>query len=88
MVKKGSSKSASKNSITIFRDEGGAGPSEAAEATAKSGKGKAASKSPIAVFRDEDEPTAEASVPSTPRFVPFRDEDVRCFFCWPFAYDG
>lgn len=41
-------------------------------------KGKPAGKSAIAIFRDEDEPASkpEPSVPSTPKFVPFKDEEV------------
>ncbi|KAH9855355.1 Mad3/BUB1 homology region 1-domain-containing protein [Lenzites betulinus] len=40
-------------------------------------KGKPAAKSAIAIFRDEDEPAGkpEPSVPSTPKFVPFKDEE-------------
>ncbi|TBU43910.1 Mad3/BUB1 homology region 1-domain-containing protein [Dichomitus squalens] len=71
-AKKSSGRAASKSSIAVFRDEDEAAPSELVDAAAKKGKGKTAGKSAIAVFKDEEEP----SVPSTPKFMPFRDEEV------------
>ncbi|KAI0642678.1 Mad3/BUB1 homology region 1-domain-containing protein [Trametes meyenii] len=67
--------------IAVFRDPG---PDEDAAVmppppvpTAKKEKGRTASKSSISIFRDEDEQAdkPEPSVPSTPKFVPFRDEE-------------
>ncbi|TBU25603.1 Mad3/BUB1 homology region 1-domain-containing protein [Dichomitus squalens] len=71
-TKKSNSRTASKSSIAVFRDEDEEAPSEPVDAAAKKGKGKTAGKSAIAVFKDEEEP----SVPSTPRFMPFRDEEA------------
>ena len=64
-----STRTASKGSIAVFRDEDDGGSAE----VAKKGKGRTASKSSIVVFKDEEEPF----VPPTPRFVPFRDDEVR-----------
>ncbi|KAH9899318.1 Mad3/BUB1 homology region 1-domain-containing protein [Cubamyces lactineus] len=74
---------ASGSKITVFRDPG---PSEdAAEdmppppvpAAKKKEKGKIGSKSSISIFCDEEAPSKpEPSVPSTPKFVPFRDEEA------------
>ena len=63
-----STRTASKGSIAVFRDEDDGGSAE----VAKKGKGRTASKSSIVVFKDEEEPSA----PPTPRFVPFRDDEV------------
>ena len=72
--KKSKGRTASKSSIAVFRDE-----DEMPEPSdSKKGKGRTASKSSIAVFRDEDEQGATGpTVPSTPKFVPFRDDEVR-----------
>ncbi|KAI0738972.1 Mad3/BUB1 homology region 1-domain-containing protein [Daedaleopsis nitida] len=72
-AKKEKTRTASKSSISVFRDESAeAGPSEA---QAKKGKSRSASKSSIVVFRDEDDQSDLPAVPSTPKFVPFRDEE-------------
>ncbi|KAI0327197.1 hypothetical protein GY45DRAFT_1309083 [Cubamyces sp. BRFM 1775] len=72
---------ASGSKIAVFRDPG---PSEdAAEmppppvpAAKKKEKGKTGSKSSISIFCDEETASKpEPSVPSTPKFVPFRDEE-------------
>lgn len=73
-TKKGKTRASSKGTIAVFRDDD---ETPAPEPTGpKKGKARTASKSSIAVFRDEDEPTAGPAVPSTPKFVPFRDEEV------------
>ncbi|KAI0676450.1 Mad3/BUB1 homology region 1-domain-containing protein [Trametes maxima] len=67
--------------IAVFRDPGpdedAAGMPPPPVPAAKKEKGRTASKSSISIFRDEDEQTdkPEQSVPSTPKFVPFRDEE-------------
>lgn len=76
VAKKGKTRSASKSSIAVFRDEDE--PTEPAVPVVKKGKARTASKGSITVFRDEDEPTMTSPpVPATPKFVPFRDDEVR-----------
>ncbi|RPD61278.1 hypothetical protein L227DRAFT_524419 [Lentinus tigrinus ALCF2SS1-6] len=66
-------RTASKSSISIFRDdEEQVNPAEPAP---KKGKTRTASKSSIPIFRDESAQEASLAVPSTPRFVPFRDDE-------------
>ena len=79
-AKKGKSRSESKSSIAVFRDDNEA---ENTPDPATKGKTRTASKSSIVVFRDGEEPGAKATpaVPSTPKFVPFRDEEEVRFRC-------
>ncbi|KAI0366842.1 hypothetical protein BV20DRAFT_1025640 [Pilatotrama ljubarskyi] len=75
-------RTASGPKIAVFRDPA---PEEEAEGSmppppvppSKTEKGKSASKSAIPIFRDEAEDSGkpEPSVPPTPKFVPFRDEE-------------
>ncbi|KAI0631115.1 Mad3/BUB1 homology region 1-domain-containing protein [Trametes polyzona] len=78
-----SKRAPSGSKITVFRDPGP--EEEAAEMppppvpAAKKEKSRSSGKSSIAIFRDEEEPAvakAEPAVPSTPKFVPFRDDDA------------
>lgn len=78
-----SKRAPSGSKIAVFRDP--APDEEVSEEmppppvpAAKKEKGKAAGKSSIAVFRDEEEDASkpEPAVPATPKFVPFKDEEV------------
>ncbi|KAL1949188.1 hypothetical protein VTO73DRAFT_10994 [Trametes versicolor] len=77
-----SKRAPSGSKIAVFRDP--APDEEVSEEmppppvpVAKKEKGKAAGKSSIAIFRDEEEEASKPSpaVPSTPKFVPFKDEE-------------
>lgn len=77
--KKAKSRTASKSSIVVFKDEEEVG--DTTEPATK-GKAKTGSKGSIAVFRDEEGPASNdtPTVPSTPKFVPFRDEEEVRFY--------
>lgn len=67
--------------MAVFRDEPGEIAAEMPPPpvpTSKKEKGKSAAKAGLAIFRDEV-PAAqdEPPVPSTPKFMPFRDDEVR-----------
>ncbi|KAI0822994.1 Mad3/BUB1 homology region 1-domain-containing protein [Trametes gibbosa] len=68
--------------IAVFRDpapdEGPSAEMPPPPVPVAKTKGKSTGKSSIAIFRDEDEPASksEPAVPSTPKFVPFRDEEL------------
>ncbi|KAI0690232.1 Mad3/BUB1 homology region 1-domain-containing protein [Cerioporus squamosus] len=67
-------RSASKSSVAIFRDDDE--QADAPEPAVKKGKARTTSKTSIPIFRDEEEQAASPAVPSTPRFVPFRDDEL------------
>ncbi|TFK88147.1 hypothetical protein K466DRAFT_521326 [Polyporus arcularius HHB13444] len=73
-LKKSKARTASKTSIPVFRDE--EEQVDALEPAPKKGKAKTASKASIPIFRDEEEQAASPAVSSTPRFVPFRDDEA------------
>ncbi|KAI0763095.1 Mad3/BUB1 homology region 1-domain-containing protein [Trametes elegans] len=73
-----SKRAPSGSKITVFRDPTGEASGEMPPPPAPTGKkekSRSASKGSIAIFRDEEPPKAEPAVPSTPKFVPFRDEE-------------
>ena len=75
LAPKAKGRTTSKSSIPIFRDD--EEQADATEPAAKKGKSRTTSKSSISIFRDEGEQAGSPVVPSTPRFVPFKDDEVR-----------